>query len=691
MLKRRNVTKRIIATIFTLIAILTIVPISKVEAATGFDGKWAITNNVSMPVYSNEACTAKIGTVYANEGFSILYFYGPYGSNAYIEYSTSSGAKRGYVIVSGLTGANPPSIPNIPDYAGFVSGTYGTSGLGTNLKYYKIGNGTNVAFAVFEQHGWEDEWAYDGIELVKIANRVMSNLSSSGINGNWTLYVIPYANPDGITNGYTNNGPGRCTVTTGIDMNRCWPANFTPYYTSRNYTGNNALGAPEASQLKDFISNNIGNGEKIILDIHGWLNQTYGDSSIAQYFGNQFGFVHSSTYGSGYLETWGKSIGAKSCLVELPKPSSSQDILNRDFSGKVANAIKNMLNSTGSSIPEGGTEVNEKVKVIASGSLNVRGGPGTGYSIIASLAEGTIVTRIKRGVAIANGYTWDKIRLDNGTDGYVATNYLEEISNDEYTVDEKVFVNNATSSMHDSEYIKKREEQNQLWNSMLPEDKAIKNAEMTSNYNRLTQAVDDFRNYYDLGAEALGYFLSNQGGEHNLGDMRTLYLIPSQAEVEYLYLNRNIKTAEHFTTNQSSSFALKYEYDLKVGDYNLDMIDTLLASQAGDYLSTIKVDWFIAAHSFKMGNTSTVEKTGNHYKMYVNFNMSDYYDWDDGMFPFVINQNLTDPNSYILETHIRDLHLAGKAKNFESKGTIRVLVEWDSGQTAEQADVSILS
>lgn len=378
---------------------------------------------------------ANIGTVFNQE---VVSFFGSERGYAYVEYSTTNGAKRGYVLESSLTGANPPSLPNIPAYSNFTPGVYGKSGNGIDLKYYKIGDGDNVAFAVFEQHGWEDAWAYDGVELINIVNRVMSNLSSTGINNNWTLYVIPYANPDGVLSGYTNNGPGRCTVTTGIDMNRCWPANFKPYYTSRNYTGPNSLGAPEAQALKNFISNNIGNQQKIILDIHGWLNQTYGDSSIAQYFGDQFNFGHSSTYGSGYLETWGKSIGAKSCLVELPMPSSAADITNRDFSGKLTNAIRNMLNGVPVDETEGGTEVDERVKVNTTGNLNVRSGPGTSYSIVSSISGGTIITRIRKNVATNNGYTWDKVRLNDGKEGYVATNYLTLLTvDDENTLSEE--------------------------------------------------------------------------------------------------------------------------------------------------------------------------------------------------------------------------------------------------------------
>ncbi len=642
--------------------------------------------NQQLNVYGGPSSSnAKIGLIYNQE---VISFFGSERGYAYIEYSTRNGAKRGYVLASELSGVTPPSLPNIPTYSNFTSGTYGTSGLGQSLKYYKIGNGPNVAFAVFAQHGWEDAWAYDGIELVNIANRMMSSLSSSGINNNWTLYVIPYANPDGITNGFTNNGPGRCTVTTKIDMNRCWPANFVSNNTSRNYTGTTPLGAPEAKALQTFILNRIGNNERIILDIHGWLNQTYGNYSVAKYFDNQFGFGHSNSYGKGYLQAWGNSIGAKSCLIEFPMPTSSADIINRDFSGKLTNGIKNMLNSV-TIVDESGTIVNEQV-VVTSDNLNVRSGPGTSYSKVTSISKGTIVTRIRRAVATANGYVWDKIRLVDGTEGYVATDYLEIATNSIFPIDGKNFIKNKTSSSHDKSYNSTKETEDKLWNSMSQEDKEDKDKRLTSDYNRLSQAVKDYAGTYDLGAEALDYYLSCEGGGHNLGNIRTLFDIPNQKEIEYIYLNRNMKVAEYFTTNTSSYFALDYEYDLKVGDYNAEMIGNLEAAKYGDVLAQTKVDWFIAAHSFKMGNYATVQKDGNNYKMYVNFNMSDYYDWDGGYMVFPLNQDLTDVSSYIQESHIKDLHLAGMAKNFESKGTIRVCVEWQAGQTAEQAKVEIL-
>lgn len=374
---------------------------------------------------------ASIGTIFNQE---VVSFIDTERNYSYIEYTTSNGAKRGYVQTASLTTASAPSIPSIPAYTNFTSGTYGKSGLGKDLKWYKIGSGSNVVFAVFEQHGWEDAWAFDGVELVNIAKSMMNNLSSKNKNtfNDWTIYVIPYANPDGITDGYTNNGPGRCTVSKKIDMNRCWPGNFSPYYTSRNYTGDKSLSAPEALSLKNFISSKFGKKTNIVLDIHGWLNQTYGNSQVGSYFGQQFGFGHSNSHGNGYLETWAYLQGAKSCLIEFPMPNSSSSITSNNYAGKLTNGLINMISniSGGSSTTEGGTVVNDLCQIKTTSSVNIRSGPGTSYSIVTSLTNGTKVTRIKKAVATANGYTWDKIQLSNGKIGYVATNYLVIVASD---------------------------------------------------------------------------------------------------------------------------------------------------------------------------------------------------------------------------------------------------------------------
>ncbi len=56
-------------------------------------------------------------------------------------------------------------------------------------------------------------------------------------------------------------------------------------------------------------------------------------------------------------------------------------------------------------------------------SLNVRSGPGTGYSAITTLSRGTAVTVIDETMA-SDGRKWYQIRLTDGTTGYVLGTYL---------------------------------------------------------------------------------------------------------------------------------------------------------------------------------------------------------------------------------------------------------------------------
>lgn len=582
------------------------------------------------------------------------------------------------MLESALIVANPPSLPNLSTYTGFSSGTYGTSGLGQALKYFKIGNGPNVAFAVFAQHGWEDAWAYDGIELVNIADRVMKSLSSSGINNNWTLYIIPYANPDGITNGYTNNGPGRCTVTTKIDMNRSWPANFVANYTSRNYTGETALASPEGTALKDFINSNIGNNQKIILDIHGWLNQTYGDLDISQYFDEQFGFGHSSSYGKGYLQAWGKSIGARVSLIEFPMPSSPSDIINRDFSGKLVNGIRNMLNGFSS---EGGTEVYEKVKVINAEQLNVRSGPGTNYSLIRTIPKDTVVTRIRKDVAVANGYTWDKIVLNDGTNGYVANYYLELVSlnQEDYVSSDNCFY----SVYGDGIYII---DSNAQYNII----------EGEKEYNSITLTEEERSkelNKRDLGITLAGvaYGAAMRDAANNL-----LYFLTSGQKI-YPDETGNIYTYEK-GNYKSGHTAKEILFANAISDMNspketlydginsmMEAAENMILDNNGSetiYCYTEKngkcpstnLNWFCAVYNYRTRNTATVNKKGDSYTMTFKHTMVDYYDWEE-------TKGLLNWDPYIgAQTEFSKLNKYGLARNYTNYDINYYSVTWNKGQ-----------
>lgn len=79
--------------------------------------------------------------------------------------------------------------------------------------------------------------------------------------------------------------------------------------------------------------------------------------------------------------------------------------------------------------PEPGTEkpVTQDVE-ITENNVRVRKGKGTNYDIITTLSKGTKLLRIELDNSKTGGYYWDKVVLANGTKGYVARDYLKQIS-----------------------------------------------------------------------------------------------------------------------------------------------------------------------------------------------------------------------------------------------------------------------
>ena len=223
---------------------------------------------------------------------------------------------------------------------------YGTSGSGEfPLNAYQLGDGENVMILSFAIHGWEDHWDGDGEALVYLAEQVTNYLSDNDelvTDGDWTVYVLPCLNPDGLYLGTSCDGPGRCTTSYyddngelsdahGIDMNRCFPYAFSPSWSARNYTGEAPLACREAEALADFVTQVKGSGYNILIDTHGWYSQiitSSGDGSIYQAFAHQFsGNSYATFSGSqGYFSAWAAyEEGYDSCLLELPQEIISFD------------------------------------------------------------------------------------------------------------------------------------------------------------------------------------------------------------------------------------------------------------------------------------------------------------------------------------------------------------------------------
>ena len=253
----------------------------------------------------------------------------------------------------------------------YGSGVYGQSGLkvagkgGSDLKYLKYGSGKNVMFATFAIHGYEDKWDKDGYELVEIANKFYNRLISDKnyeLAEKWTIYIFPGVNQDGLTNGWTNNGPGRTTLYSqapgnkGIDLNRCWQEGeeYQKRTDSRNYNGTEPFQAYEAQALRKFLlENKSKDGQTVLIDLHGWTQQVIGDTEICSIYKEKFpeNVPSYGRYGTGYLIDWArKHLGssgkvARSALIELPKVGvdNHQSVIDKDFANKYITSTLKVL------------------------------------------------------------------------------------------------------------------------------------------------------------------------------------------------------------------------------------------------------------------------------------------------------------------------------------------------------------
>ena len=94
--------------------------------------------------------------------------------------------------------------------------------------------------------------------------------------------------------------------------------------------------------------------------------------------------------------------------------------------GYIATNYLSVITQSSTNTETGDTKI-EKVKVNAT-NVRVRKSPTTSSTILATLSKNIQVTRLEKKVAYKNGYYWDKIKLQNGAIGYVATNYLTNIN-----------------------------------------------------------------------------------------------------------------------------------------------------------------------------------------------------------------------------------------------------------------------
>lgn len=237
---------------------------------------------------------------------------------------------------------------------------YGYSAMGKELEAYRFGRGENVFVLTFCLHGFEDAYDRDGAALVHVAERLMEEIPEWSCE-DWSIYVLPCCNPDGLHDGHTNDGQGRCTVGSflsdgtltldrGVDMNRNFPTGWRQVTTDRNYSGPEPLSCPESKALGEFIANVKGAELNYLVDVHGWYWETltsdgeYGTLSSA--FRRQFPYNAWSriTTRSGYFATYAATLGYTSCLFEIPSTEYSlEDFVAGTYTDRFISVIKDLV------------------------------------------------------------------------------------------------------------------------------------------------------------------------------------------------------------------------------------------------------------------------------------------------------------------------------------------------------------
>lgn len=202
--------------------------------------------------------------------------------------------------------------------------SYGRSEMGRDLICHRIGtqDAERSMLMVFGVHGFEDAYPHDGQVLKLIAENLIAHYTTNVQElQDFCLYIIPSANPDGMIDGITHNGFGRCNAN-GYDINRDFPFDWEMDDTDRNRTGETPLVTAEARaicSLVESIQPTYG------VDVHGWKNAAYGNGRMAENFAVPFRFKVKRLSTQGMLGAWMHSMTNESILMELaPNPNEQE-------------------------------------------------------------------------------------------------------------------------------------------------------------------------------------------------------------------------------------------------------------------------------------------------------------------------------------------------------------------------------
>lgn len=145
----RTSRTRVMSFLLILITIFTMLPAVNVSAATTYDGGWAVART-NLAIFNKSTGGTKIGTIYANEGFTVL---SKSGNTYYVNYSTPNGAKQGYFTFHNVYTAH------LPDSCVGIVKSNATTYYGPNTTKYDNAGSVykGEIVAVLEKY---QDWAY---------------------------------------------------------------------------------------------------------------------------------------------------------------------------------------------------------------------------------------------------------------------------------------------------------------------------------------------------------------------------------------------------------------------------------------------------------------------------------------------------------------------------------------------------
>ena len=211
---------------------------------------------------------------------------------------------------------------------------YGQSELGRDLVCHRVGSETaeKSLLMVFGVHGFEDAFDHDGEVLRLIAHNLIAYYTEKPEElGDFCLYIIPSANPDGLLEGTTQHGFGRCNAN-GIDINRDFSSDWSKETRSRNRTGKAPFATAKARAIRDLVLNVR---PDYAMDIHGWVDSASGNGKMAQTFAAPFKQEVNHLVGGGMVSAWLNTVTKESMLLELPENPDTGDYVKRCTNGLI--------------------------------------------------------------------------------------------------------------------------------------------------------------------------------------------------------------------------------------------------------------------------------------------------------------------------------------------------------------------